>query len=90
MLNLLIGFTTQYLNDNVKCFDTTMLLSSSVACTNQKVPHLIKTVVYMCYSGQTDIYKYIHALTYAIYIIIYIVITRNITCCVIGIAQSRI
>ena len=90
MLNLLIGFTAQYLNDNVKCFDTTMLLSSSVACTKQKVPHLIKTVVYMCYSGQTDIYKHIHALTYAIYIIISIVITRNITCWIIGIAQSRI
>ena len=63
MLNLLIGFTTQYLKDNVKCFDTTMLLPSSVACTKQKVSRLIKTVVYMCYSGQTDICKHIHALT---------------------------
>ena len=45
MLNLLIGFTTQYLNDNVKYFDTTILLSSSVACTKQKVSRLIKTAV---------------------------------------------
>ena len=75
MLNLLIGFTTQYLNDNVKCFDTTMLLSSSVACTKQKVPHLIKTAVYIC----AIVDRHIHALTYEIYIIISIVITRNIT-----------
>ena len=45
MLNLLIGFTTQYLNDNAKCFDTTMLLSLPVACTKQKVPHLIETTM---------------------------------------------
>ena len=40
MLNILMDFTTLYLNDNAKCSNTTMLLSLLVACTKQKVPRL--------------------------------------------------
>ena len=82
MLNILMDFTTLYLkNDNAKCSNTTMLLFSSVACAKQKVPRLKDGGgIIMCYKDRHILlYKYMHALTYIIYIIIYIIIMRKIT-----------
>ncbi len=81
MLNILMDFTTLYLkNDNAKCSNTTMLLFSSVACAKQKVPRL-KDGGGICATmdRHTLLYKHMHALTYIIYIIIYIIIMRKIT-----------